>query len=220
MDEHKVQEEQGLEAQVTEACECGHEHHHDEHEHEEHGHHHGHHDHYDHEEHEQHHHEHHEHDHDEHGHHHHHHHHEDEECECGHHHDHDHDHEHDHHHHHDHGHQYEIAGFRIFETHSHEGATICSFEKDVRKEQAEVVALMEQCIHALEKWLDETDAVIGHVKGYVKETGSVTTFSTVGYGLNVEQHEGDTISVGFAAIVIGPSEEALKDKVSEIFAAL
>lgn len=79
---------------------------------------------------------------------------------------------------------------------------------------------MENSIHALEQWLDETDAVIGHVKGYVKETGSVTTFSTVGYGLNVEQHEGDTICVGFAAIVIGPAEETLKDKVAEIFAAL
>ena len=152
----------------------------------------------------------HEHHHDEHGHEHHHEHEE----------HHHHDHEHDHDHHHDHGHQYDVPGFRIFETHSHEGATICSFEKDVRKDQKEVVALMEQSIHALEHWLDETDAVIGHVKGYVKETGSVVTFSTVGCGLNVEQHEGDTICVGFAAIVIGPAEEELKDKVAEIFAAL
>jgi len=192
MDEHTVQEEV-----ITEAHE--HEHHH--HEHEGHEHHHDH-------EHEHHHH----HEHEGHEHHHHHDHEDGESCSCGHHHDHE--------HHHDHGHQYEVPGFRIFETHSHEGATICSFEKDVNKEQKEVVSLMEQCIHALEQWLDETDAVIGHVKGYVKETGTVTTFSTVGCGLNIEAHEGGSLCVGFAAIVIGPEEEVLKDKVAELFAAL
>ena len=79
---------------------------------------------------------------------------------------------------------------------------------------------MEDCINTLEKWLDETDAAIGHVKGYIKEAGPVTTFSTVGYGLNVEKHDGNSLAVGFASIVFGPNEEELKDKVAEIFAAL
>ena len=136
------------------------------------------------------------------------------------HHDHDHDHDHDHHHHHDHehGHQYEIPGYRIFETHSHEGATICSFEKDSTADKAQVTTAMEQCINTLERWLDETDATIGHVKGYVRESGPVTTFSTVGCGLNIEEHGGQTLSIGFASIVFGPTEEELKDKVAEIFA--
>ena len=185
----------------------GHEHHHDHEGHEHHG------PHHDHETHE-HHHDHEEHDHE--GHHHHHHH--DDECGCGHDHDHGHDH-HDHHHHdHDHGHQYDIPGFRVFETHSHEGATICSFEKDSQDSKEAVTDRMESCIRNLEKWLDEQDATIGHVKGYVKETGSITTFSTVGCGLNIEQHEGGTVGIGFASIVFGPSEEELKDKVAEVFA--
>ena len=155
------------------------------------------------------------HDHDHEHHHHHHHDDDDEECSCGH----DHDHEH-HHHHHDHGHQYEVPGFRIFETHNHEGATICSFEKDVQTPAEEVITKMQEAIRTLEKWLDETDATIGHVKGYVKEAGPITTFSTVGCGLNVAKHDSTLIAVGFASIVFGPTEEELKDKVAEIFAAI
>ena len=113
-----------------------------------------------------------------------------------------------------------MPGFRIFETHSHEGATICSFEKDINGDPSAVTKQMEDCINTLEKWLDETDAAIGHVKGYVKESGPVTTFSTVGLGLNVEKHEGAGLAIGFAGIVFGPEEDELKDKVAEIFTAL
>ena len=196
-------EEKNLNEELIDKEEHGHGHHHD-HEHEHH--------HHDHE------HEHHDHDHDEH----HHHDHDHEHEHDHHHHDHDHDeHDHDHeHHHHDHGHQYDVPGFRVFETHAHEGATICSFEKDVKKKAEDVVCTMENCIKELEKWLDDTDATIGHVKGYVKETAKITTFSTVGCGLNIDQREGDTVCVGFAAIVFGPTEEGLKDKVSEVFAVL
>ena len=165
----------------------------------------------------------------EHGHHHHHHDDDDDEC-CGHdhHHHHHHDddddecceHDHEHHHHHDHGHKYEVPGFKVFETHNHEGATICSFEKDVKSDAEPVIKNMQECIGILEKWLDENNALIGHVKGYVKEAGPITTFSTVGYGLNVEKHDSTTVCVGFASIVFGPSEEELKDKVAEIFAAI
>ncbi len=166
------------------------------------------------------------------GHEHHHHHHDDDDecCEHGHHHhhhddddeccEHDHEHDHEHHHHHDHGHKYEVPGFKVFETHNHEGATICSFEKDVKSDAEPVIKNMKECIGILEKWLDENNALIGHVKGYVKEAGPITTFSTVGYGLNVEKHDSTTVCVGFASIVFGPSEEELKDKVAEIFAAI
>ena len=85
---------------------------------------------------------------------------------------------------------------------------------------ADVVARMKETIGKLEAWLDETEATIGHVKGYVKEPGPVTTFSTVGCGLNVEQHDSNVCAVGFAAIVFGPAEEELKDKVAELFAAI
>ncbi|MCF0230298.1 MAG: hypothetical protein HUJ76_11490 [Parasporobacterium sp.] len=113
-----------------------------------------------------------------------------------------------------------MPGFRIFETHNHEGATICSFEKDSNKNADTLVPAMEDCIKNLEKWLDEHEALIGHVKGYVKESGPVTTFSTVGNGLNVEKHEGAGAAVGFAAIVFGPAEEELKDQVAQVFADL
>ena len=206
------------ETEHPEDCTCGchdhdhegHEHHHHDHDHE--GHHHDHeHHHHDHEGHEHHHH--HDHDHE------HHHHHHDDECGChDHHHDHDHHdfHEHDHHDH-DHGHTYEVEGYKVVETHNHEGATICSFEKDLKKQTAEVKPLMEAAIKELEAWLDAEGALIGHVKGYIREGGPVTTFSTTGNGLNVEAHEGGGVAVGFAAIVFGPEEEVLKDKVLEVF---
>ena len=83
-----------------------------------------------------------------------------------------------------------------------------------------VTGQMEDSIRTLEKWLDETDAAIGHVKGYVKESGPITTFSTVGCGLNIEKHDGASLAIGFAAIVFGPSEDELKDKVADVFACL
>lgn len=139
-----------------------------------------------------------------------------------HHHDHDHGHHHhDHDHHdHDHGQTWEVQGYKLVETHNHEGATICSFEKDVRMEKEEARAVMETAINDLEAWLDETGALIGHVKGYIKESSSVVTFSTTGNGLNVEDHAGGGLSVGFAAIVFGPEAEVLKDKVIEVFSKL
>lgn len=158
--------------------------------------------------------------------HHHHDHDEDEGCGCGeheHHHDHDeccgHDHG-DEHHHHDHGHKYEVAGYKLVETHKHEGATVCSFEKEAKMPAAEAVEVMTAAINNLESWLNESGAVIGHVKGFVKECGLVTTFSTVGGGLNVTSHDGTGASVGFASIVFGPDEETMKDKVIEAFSGL
>ncbi len=209
MSEEKRPEEIEEVTEHPEDCTCGchdhdhegHEHHHHHHDHEGHDHHHHHHDHEGHE----------------------HHHHHDDDCGC---HDHHHEHDHDHHHHdfhehdhhdHDHGHTYEVAGYKIVETHKHEGATICSFEKDLVKPVAEVKAAMEKAINELESWLDSEGALIGHVKGYIREAGPVTTFSTTGNGLNVEAHEGGGLAVGFAAIVFGPEEEVLKDKVIEIF---
>lgn len=200
---------------------CPHRHEHDgEHEH----HHHHHHDH--------------EHDHDHEPHHHHdeecgceeheHHHHHDDECDC---HDHDHehhhhDHDHEHHHHdHDHDHEhegttYDVPGYSILETHSHEGATICSFEKDIMTDVERAKEAMEDSINELTAWLDSIGALIGHVKGYIKEAGPTTTFSTTGGTLNIEGHEPAGASIGFASIVFGPSEEELKDKVVEVFERL
>ena len=86
-----------------------------------------------------------------------------------------------------------------------------------KQQTAEVKPLMEAAIKELEAWLDAEGALIGHVKGYIREGGPVTTFSTTGNGLNVEAHEGGGVAVGFAAIVFGPEEEVLKDKVLEVF---
>ena len=146
----------------------------------------------------------------------------DPDCDCHHHHDDDCDcdcdceDEHDH----DHGHSYEVEGYSILETHSHEGATICSFEKDVKKDLEVIKVAMEESIKELVDWLDSTGALIGHVKGYIKEAGPITTFSTTGSTLNIEEHDAVGATVGFASIVFGPEEEELKDKVVEVFERL
>ena len=174
----------------------------------------------------EHHHHHHHHDHD-HEHEHEHHHHHDEECEC-----HEHEHHHHHHHHdgdecdcddHDHEHEgttYDVPGYSVLETHSHEGATICSFEKDILTDVERAKEAMEDSINELTAWLDSIGALIGHVKGYIKEAGPTTTFSTTGGTLNIEGHEPVGASIGFASIVFGPTEEELKDKVVEVFERL
>ena len=79
---------------------------------------------------------------------------------------------------------------------------------------------MEDAIHELTAWLDSIGALIGHVKGYIKEHGVTTTFSTTGSTLNIEGHDPQGASIGFASIVFGPSEEELKDKVVEVFERL
>ena len=202
MSEHEHHE--AIEEEKEECCcheEHEHEHHH-EHDHEHEHHHHHHHDH----EHEHH------HDH-EHEHHHHHHHDHDDDCDCG---CHDHDHEHEH----DEGTSYDIPGYSVFETHSHEGATICSFEKDILTDVEKAKEAMEDSINELSAWLDSTGALIGHVKGYIREAGPTTTFSTTGGTLNIEGHEAQGAAIGFASIVFGPTEEELKDKVVEVFERL
>ena len=199
-----MSEHEHIENEEKEECCCHEEHeHHHEHEHEHHHHH-------DHE------HEHHHHDHDHDHEHHHHHHDHDDDCDCG---CHDHDHDHDHHDH-DHGHTYEVAGYSVLETHSHEGATICSFEKDILTDPEQAKVAMEDAIHELTAWLDSIGALIGHVKGYIKEHGPTTTFSTTGSTLNIEGHEPQGAAIGFASIVFGPTEEELKDKVVEVFERL
>lgn len=88
---------------------------------------------------------------------------------------------------------------------------------DLNKCPEETKKLMEQCIGELETWLKENDALIGHLKGYIKEAGPTTTFSTTGNGMNIQNYESGGLSVGFASIVFGRAEEELKDKVVEIF---
>ena len=102
----------------------------------------------------------------------------------------------------------------------HEGATICSFERDIRMSGDEARAAAEEAYLALRDWLNEQGAIIGHVKGYIKDNGITTTFSTVGGDLHVNANEGTGSRVGFASIVFGPDEETLKDKVIEEFARL
>ncbi|MBO4835783.1 MAG: hypothetical protein J5483_06690 [Lachnospiraceae bacterium] len=204
-----MSEQEFIENEEQKECGCEeHEHHHHDHDHEHEHHHHHHHDH-DHE------HEHHHHHHDddecdchEHEHHHHHHHHDGDECDCD-----DHDHEHE-------GTTYDVPGYSVLETHSHEGATICSFEKDILTDVERAKEAMEDSINELTAWLDSIGALIGHVKGYIKEAGPTTTFSTTGGTLNIEGHEPVGASIGFASIVFGPTEEELKDKVVEVFERL
>ena len=196
-----MSEQEFIENEEQKECGCEeHEHHHHDHHHDhehEHDHHHHHHDH--------------EHEHE----HHHHHHHDDEECDC-----HDHEHHHHHHHHEHEGTTYDVPGYSVLETHSHEGATICSFEKDILTDVERAKEAMEDSINELTAWLDSIGALIGHVKGYIKEAGPTTTFSTTGGTLNIEGHEPVGASIGFASIVFGPTEEELKDKVVEVFERL
>lgn len=84
----------------------------------------------------------------------------------------------------------------------------------------EARAAMEEAFTALRDWLNAQGAIIGHVKGYIKENGVTSTFSTVGGELHVNANEGSGSRVGFASIVFGPDEETLKDKVIEEFARL
>ena len=134
---------------------------------------------------------------------------------------HDHDHDHDHEgHDHDHGHQYKVAGYSLVETHTHEGATVCSFEKETSLSPKEAQAAMKEAFAEIESWLNSEGAIIGHVKGYIRTHGPSYTFSTVGSGVNTGEYEGNGASVGFASIVFGPDEETMKDKVTEIFAGL
>ena len=187
-----MSEQEFIENEEQKECGCEeHEHHHHDHDHEHEHHHHHHHDH--------------EHEHD---HHHHHHHHDGDECDCD-----DHDHEHE-------GTTYDVPGYSVLETHSHEGATICSFEKDILTDVERAKEAMEDSINELTAWLDSIGALIGHVKGYIKEAGPTTTFSTTGGTLNIEGHEPVGASIGFASIVFGPTEEELKDKVVEVFERL
>lgn len=79
---------------------------------------------------------------------------------------------------------------------------------------------MEQSIQNVKEWLNSEGAVIGHVKGYVKETQRTRAFSTVGAELNVTDKVEDGSVCAFAAIVFGPTEDELKAKVLELFAGL
>ena len=163
----------------------------------------------------------------------HHHEHDHEECH-EHHHEHDHEECHEHHHnhgdeccghdheghHHDEGHKYIVDGYKLVETHKHEGATVCSFEKETKLTINEAKQAMQEAFEALQGWLKEQHAIIGHVKGFIKENGPAMTFSTVGGKLNMTEYGGKGAEIGFAAIVFGPDEETLKDRVVKEFSKI
>lgn len=134
----------------------------------------------------------------------------------------DHDHnEHDHHHHeHSHGHTYNVPGFLTFESHTHEGATICSFEKQSNSDYDEAYEKMNSAVLRLRDELNNEGHIIGHLKGFIKQNGEVTTFSTVGADLTVQKHSGAGVQISFAAIVFGPDEETLKDRLADCFAGI
>ena len=84
----------------------------------------------------------------------------------------------------------------------------------------EVKAAFEESMREMEDWLNAQGAIIGHVKGYVREMGNTVTFSTVGAELNMTEIEGSGAELGFASIVFGPSQVELKDKVIEVFSRI
>lgn len=146
----------------------------------------------------------------------HHHHHEHEDCG----HEHHHDHEHEHHHEHSHAHTYDVSGFLTVESHTHEGAAVCSFEKKSSFDYDEACEKMSAAISKLRDELNSEGHIIGHLKGFIKQSGEVATFSTVGADITVQKHPQAGAEISFAAIVFGPDEEALKDKLVNCFAAL
>ncbi len=158
---------------------------------------------------------------------HHEHHHEHEDCGHEHHHEHEdcghehhHDHEHEHHHEHSHAHTYDVSGFLTVESHTHEGAAVCSFEKKSSFDYDEACEKMNAAISKLRDELNSEGHIIGHLKGFIKQSGEVATFSTVGADITVQKHPQAGAEISFAAIVFGPDEEALKDKLVNCFASL
>ena len=76
---------------------------------------------------------------------------------------------------------------------------------------------MNSEIEALRDELNNNGHIIGHLKGFIKESGEITTFSTVGADLTIQKHPGAGLQINFTAIVFGPSEEELKDMLVNYF---
>ena len=138
----------------------------------------------------------------------------------------EHDHAHEHHHNsdccehdheHSHGHTYDVQGFETVESHSHEGASISSIVKTTNLNYDEAYKKMNSAIEALRDELNNNGHIIGHLKGFIKESGEITTFSTVGADLTIQKHPGTGLQISFTAIVFGPSEEELKDMLVNCF---
>lgn len=79
---------------------------------------------------------------------------------------------------------------------------------------------MNSAVLRLRDELNNEGHIIGHLKGFIKQNGEVTTFSTVGADLTVQKHSGAGVQISFAAIVFGPDEETLKDRLADCFAGI
>ena len=90
----------------------------------------------------------------------------------------------------------------------HEGAVVCSFEKDftweINNKEKEIVKILND----FRKILDENDCLIGHIKMFIKETKELG-FSTTGAEIDINTDDTE-LKVYFAAIVFNIDKEELE----------
>lgn len=126
---------------------------------------------------------------------------------------------HEHHEHHDHNHN-DHEGFLLFDAHMHEQAAVCSFELESCLNKESAHDALSQMLRELSEWVVRQDALIGHIKAYVKDYISQTIFSTTGSDIYQEEVEASGVLIGFAAIIIGVEAEQLAERIKELLADL
>lgn len=100
--------------------------------------------------------------------------------------------------------------------HNHEGALVCSVEKEVVGELESVKDIIANELYMFAEWVEEEDGVVGHIKAFIEKSGSGYLLSTTGGIVDSKATRRSSIYISIVAIIFNLNEKKLKCRMASI----
>lgn len=115
-----------------------------------------------------------------------------------------------------HGHDHTPHSHHGITLHKHDGALVCSGEKDVIGELEAIKKKITNALKMLSAWVEEQGGIPGHIKAVIEESGPGYMLSTTGGEVENKEISRSNVHISLVAIVFNVEEEKLECRVASL----
>lgn len=109
----------------------------------------------------------------------------------------------------------ELSSFATI-TH-HDGAIICSYETVLDLPLDAAKPKLIAVIEAIQRYVENENGIVGHIKAFAEESGQAMTFSATGGKVSTLPGDNVQTSISLAVIVFDVNEKELQSLVEDLF---
>ena len=101
-----------------------------------------------------------------------------------------------------------------------DGASVFSYETTVDLPLETVTKSLEVLIRAIQKQVNDSGGIVGHIKAFAQENGRSAVLSSTGNEVHVISGSTGQTDISFTAIVFCVNETDLRDQIDNLFLEL